>query len=274
MAVSPVCVCGSECWTPVFVYDAPPSGEIRFQFSATDGYHREVWRCGVCGHFISVHEMDDRELYMGEYVNATYNDNEGLRRNFDRITSLDPAKSDNVGRVRRVIEFAASNFGSSFRPSVLDVGSGLCVFLHRLKTAGWDCTALDPDLRAAKHAQDYVGVKGVCADFIQAEGLGCFDVVTFNKVLEHVRDPIAMLHKTKDYIKPSGFIYVELPDGEAAKDEGAGREEFFIDHHHIFSMASMTMLAYRAGFRVKIAERLREPSTKYTLCMFLIKQTC
>jgi hypothetical protein len=64
-------------------------------------------------------------------------------------------------------------------------------------------------------------------------------------------------------------VYVELPDGEGAATDGPGREEFFIEHLHVFSMASMCLLAARAGFSVQLAERLREPSGKFTLYAFM-----
>jgi hypothetical protein len=65
-------------------------------------------------------------------------------------------------------------------------------------------------------------------------------------------------------------VYVELPDGEAAALAGAGREEFFVEHLHVFSFASIVMLANRAGFDPICIERLREPSTKFTLRAFLV----
>jgi hypothetical protein len=50
---------------------------------------------------------------------------------------------------------------------------------------------------------------------------------------------------------------------------GPGREEFGIEHYHAFSMASMALLALRAGLSVVRAARVREPSTKVTLYAFL-----
>ena len=51
--------------------------------------------------------------------------------------------------------------------------------------------------------------------------------------------------------------------------DGPDREEFLIDHPHIFSAASMTLLAQKAGFQVNELRRIREPSGKYTIYMFL-----
>lgn len=262
------CPCHEAHFQAVYVYTSAPEGETRFPFSS-GSYRREIKRCGLCGHFISIHNMDCAQLYSGEYVTSTYGD-DGIRRAFDRINALPPAESDNVGRVRRILEFTAAHLPKRERPfSVLDVGSGLCVFLHRMKAAGWACTALDPDPRAVAHAQQTVGVSAVYADFLTAQNVGRFDLVTFNKVLEHAWDPVAMLARSADCLHEGGLVYVELPDGEAAVSEGFEREEFFIEHHHIFSPASLGLLAIRAGFAVKNIERLREPSTKFTLRAFL-----
>lgn len=260
------CTCSGGLFELVHRYTEPPAGEIRFAFSKEDGYRRDIDRCTACGHFVSTHPMDTSGMYSGEYVSATYGDGDGLRRNFERINGLDPSRSDNTGRVRRVVEYASAHFPpGKTSPRILDVGSGLCVFLYRMKQAGWDCTALDPDARSARHARETAGVNAVCGDFMLAGDLGLFDVISFNKVLEHVASPVAMLRKAATNLEPRGFVYIELPDGEAAQAEGFGREEFFIDHSHVFSAASFANLVERSGLKLLTLERVREPSTKFTL---------
>jgi SAM-dependent methyltransferase len=267
---APSCMCGANRFTSVHMYFEPPAGEVRFERLHDGEYRREIFRCSLCGHFVSSHAMvTGEEFYRRAYVSGTYGDDEGVRRTFDRIVALPPEKSDNSGRVRRVIDFAKSQFGDASGRSVLDVGSGLCVFLHGMKQAGWRGTALDPDPRAAAHAQSVVGVEALAADFMSADLPARYDVVTFNKVLEHIFDPVPMLERAGQALAPGGFVYVEVPDGDAAVAEGFGREEFFIEHHHVFSPASAALLAARAGFSLAALERVREPSTKFTLRAFL-----
>jgi SAM-dependent methyltransferase len=268
------CVCDADAWIPTFTYTSPPPGEVRFAFSGSGPYRRTVFRCRRCGHFVSRHDLDASGLYRGDYVASTYGE-DGLLAAFERITALDPARSDNAGRVARIQDFARAHFAGRPgppAPSLLDVGSGLGVFVHGMKAAGWQCTALDPDPRAARHAREVVGVGALCTDFLQAEGLGRFDTVTFNKVLEHVADPAAMLAAAHRWLAAGGFVYLEVPDGEAAAGAGPDREEFFIDHRHVFSPASLALLAARASFAVCAIERLREPSGKYTLRAFVTAQ--
>lgn len=215
-------------------------------------------------------------LYSGEYVNSTYGDQ--MRETFERIQALPPARSDNLGRVTRVLEFAESHFAPGKTPRLLDVGSGLGVFPARMHEAGWRCTAIDPDERAARHALEVIGIEAVAGDFMQlaiaspetpaTAALGRFDAITFNKVLEHVEDPVAMLARGLPLLDAKGFVYLEVPDGDGAAVEGRGREEFFIEHHHVFSLASAALLVERAGLCSAVVQSVREPSSKSTICVF------
>jgi len=256
-------ICGGEL-EPAFEYHEPPPGETAFGL-APEEYRREFLRCSDCGHYAARLSIPVERLYTGAYVDATYESADGLERTYRRIMALPPERSDNAQRVARIVERLGTN------GSVLDVGSGLGVFPARIAERGWRVTALDPDERAVEHARSVAGVDAVCADFFEADDLGRFDLVTLNKVLEHVVDPDAMLTRTRDFLAPSGQVYVEVPDGQgaAADPDGPLREEFFIEHLHVFSERSLRLLAERAGFGVVAAERLREPSGKYTLVAFL-----
>lgn len=266
-------MCGETSAHRVFVYDGPPAGEVGFRRPPGEPYRREVWQFDRSNHYVSRHAMTVATQYDGAYVDATYKDDAGMAAAFDRIIGLPPGRSDNAARILRIRSFASEHFGPVQRPlRLLDVGAGLGVFPHAVKLAGWECTALDPDERAVRHLRDKVGVSVVCGDFMQADVPGRFDIVTFNKVLEHVEDPIAMLRRALPLLAPGGFVYVELPDGEMAAAEGSGREEFFIEHLHVFSFASIVMLTNRAGFHPRCVERLQEPSSKFTLRAFVVPQ--
>jgi SAM-dependent methyltransferase len=262
------CQCNGAHATPAFTYAERPSGETPFDLGGA--YRRAYLHCGLCGHWFSHHDIDMSGLYAGAYVGATYG--ERMRANFDRVMGLPPDRSDNTGRVARVLAFARTHLPPLGRAErLLDIGSGLAVFPARMREAGWACTALDPDPAAADHARNIAGVEAVVGDFLgmDLDGHGRFDVITFNKVLEHVEAPIVMLRRAAALLEPHGFIYVEVPDGEAAAVEGPGREEFFIEHHHVFSPASLALVAARADLSSFAIERLREPSGKFTLRAFL-----
>jgi SAM-dependent methyltransferase len=261
----PCPLCDGEEHELVFRYVARPQGETDFGIRPKD-YRREFWRCARCGLMTGIMDLDPAELYEGPYVDATYG-RKGLAETFERIMLLPPERSDNAQRVQRIEE----ELGPGGARTVLDVGSGIGVFPARMKEAGWRCTALDPDPRTTEHLRHEIGVEAVRADFMDAPDLGSFSLISLNKVLEHVPNPVDMLRRCRRFLAPDGTVYVEVPDGEAAAadPEGSDREEFFIEHLWAFSPASLEHLAEKAGFAADRVERIREPSGKYTLFAFL-----
>lgn len=267
------CPCDGAHLRDAWTYTAAPEGETRFRALEGRPYRRTVRRCRVCEHHVSAPALDPALLYAGGYMGDTYGPG-GLAAAFARVVALPPQRSDNAGRVRRVVTFAGAHLAAPAEegraPEALDIGSGLCVFLHRLAAEGWRGTALDPDPAAVAHAREVAGVTAVCGDLMAAPRLGRFDLVALNKVIEHVADPVAMLARAATHLRPGGLMYVEVPDAPAAAREGPGREEFFIEHLHVFSPASLAMAAARAGLSPLRLERLHEPSGKWTIAAFLV----
>lgn len=253
--------------TEAFVYDEPPLGETKFDLGK-QAYSRAYDRCCSCGHFFARHRIDLAALYDRSYVDATYGGAEGMKARLLSIRALPPERSDNAGRMARIVRFSEQARGR-LGGRLLDVGAGIGVFPAAMKDAGWDVEATECDLRTAHHLREIVGVKTYTddlADLRDAE-IAPFDIMTFNKVLEHVQDPVAMLADAASLLTATGHVYVEVPDVAAARD-GPEREEFFLEHVHVFSPASLAMTIEQARFRLVELERLREPSGKFTLFAF------
>lgn len=259
--------CDATAHVMVGAFDRPPRSETDFGIRP---YYRELWQCVTCGHIANRHSVDLAAIYSGTYRQTVYGAE--FTSTFERVMALPRAKSDNRQRVQRIQNYFAER---SLSPThtVLDVGSGLGVFVAAMREAGWRCTAIDPDPVAVEHAQRHVGVAARCGDFLVMPIEGTFDLVAFNKVLEHVIPITEMLARASGYLAAGGRVYVEVPDGELAiKDaaEGPGREELTVDHYCAFSAASLALLARRSGFCAETIERVREPSGKYTLRAFLV----
>jgi len=214
--------------------------------------------------------MELPDLYTGAYVDSNYRDAKGLRESFEKIIALPSNRSDNADRIKQINNFVKASPYKDLPYTLLDVGSGLGVFPFGMKQAGWTCTAVDPDSRSVRHIQD-LGIEARHANFMNLPKDDRYSLITFNKVLEHVPDPTEMLRKGKCHLTQGGLAYVEVPDGEMAELEGLSREEFFIDHQHIFSFTSLAMMANQAGFSTLQMQRLQEPSSKYTIRAFLTK---
>lgn len=267
--VVPSCwLCGSTGGERVADIRERPEREIDFGIEP-ERYRRAIYRCDRCRVFYSAHGLLGDDVYAGTYNASIYQHQ--LAERYDRIMALPADQSDNRRRIARVAAFVAKHVGPADQTRVLDVGSGLCVFLGGLKEHGYHCTCVDPDPIAARHALEHVGVDAAHAGTLEDVDAGeRFHVITFNKVLEHVKDPVRQLRLAEALLADDGVIYVELPDGEAALRAGtiAEREEFFIDHVTIHCAESLTYLAGAAGLNVAEMHAIHEPSDKWTLYAF------
>jgi SAM-dependent methyltransferase len=260
------CPCEGRYLERAFQYDAPPAGETAFDLGG-QVYERAYDRCALCEHWFGHHTLDLSSLYTKDYVDATYGSVTGMVERLDKILALPPERSDNAGRVAYIQAFIEQHLPGSYgQRRLLDIGAGIGVFPAAMKTLGWQVIGVEPDPRTAQHLQENVGIQALSVDLFTLfpEQIGLFDLITFNKVLEHVEDPTALLSHVRCLLKPQGYCYVELPDVSAAI-EGPRREEFFIEHHHVFSATSMVLLAKCAGLQLVALEQLREPSSKFTL---------
>ncbi|MAT10618.1 MAG: methyltransferase [Rhodopirellula sp.] len=259
------CCANNQEFTCQYTYEEKPIGETDFGFS---DYNRKIWRCEICGHFLSICSMDLSSLYKADYVDMTYGGIKGIKDKYDKIMNLNATDSDNLQRVDYVINYANMHFVDLDDLSLLDIGSGLGVFLGKIKEkTKWSCVAIEPDKRFADHVKNELAIEAIDQDYRDINWDRKFDIITLNKVLEHIEHPVNLLESCKRDLTSNGFIYIELPDGDQAflDSDNYNREEFFIEHHHIFTVPSMVLLIQRAGFKVMSISRIKEPSSKYTL---------
>ena len=155
-----------DAWT----YAAPPAGETRFR--ALEGRRLPAHRAPLRGLRPPLERPRlrpggplRRRLHRRHLPRRRHRG--GLRAHHGAAAGA--LRQRRPGRARRGVRRRAR----AGAPTALDVGSGLCVFLHglRRRTAG-ECTALDPDPRAAAHARETVGVAAVAGDFMEAGDLG------------------------------------------------------------------------------------------------------
>lgn len=266
----PECLlCGAADAELLATLDRPPAGEKDYGVPP-ERYRRSIHRCRSCGVYLNVHDFLSGDYYAGSYNESIYAGR--LLEAFRRIRALPPGQSDNKQRVRRIAEFLARGGRPAAEVRVLDVGSGLCVFLAELKGHGSECHCVDPDPAAVKHALVHAGVDGAWAGTLETFRTDLrFDLVTFNKVLEHVTDPARLLRQARELLKPGGSIYVELPDGDLARRVGGvvERQEFFAEHYAVYGPGSLARLAREAGCACPEPVSLREPSGKCTVYAFL-----
>jgi 2-polyprenyl-3-methyl-5-hydroxy-6-metoxy-1,4-benzoquinol methylase len=259
--------CKKNNFIKKFEYFTPPKGETKY-FININKYYRYYLQCNYCNHYFSISEIKLKNHYSSKYNEATYSGN--LKKNFEKIKNLPHNKSDNYFRVMRVADFVNREIRKIKKKTLLDVGSGLGIFPYAISDKHFICTALDPDKLSCLHLKNNLKINAIHGDFLKKRIKNKYDVITFNKVIEHVKKPEKMLLRAKSILKKNGIIYIEVPDVLAGK-KGKNREEFHIDHLHVFSKKSLFFLAKNINLNLKKVKSIREPSGKFTIYAFLTK---
>lgn len=99
--------------------------------------------------------------------------------------------------------------------AALDIGSGSGNFLRGLREAGFSVKGVEPSASGAAYAQSVHGIEtfnGTIEDFLAGGERRPFDVVTILNVLEHLRDPAAVLLDLHRWLRPDGILVVVVPD--------------------------------------------------------------
>ena len=227
------CVCGETKLKKKFFYNKKPKYETDFGITKKN-YQRFFYECKLCGHMKSYHFYNLEMIYKKEYVAKTYG--KSLNKEFNKIISYPKNKSDNFWRKKRIIDFSKKFFKDKNlkKLPLLDIGSGLGVFPYSIKD-DFKVTAIDPDNANVKHLKS-IKIKTIKGYYKKNLSLNKYNVITINKVLEHIEKPDIILNNLKTNIKKNHFIYIEVPDGENAKKFGKNREEFYIEHFHYYSI--------------------------------------
>ena len=247
-------------------FNRPPKGETNFGFLP---YNRSLWQCTGCQHITNKHNFNiDTTFYKKTYQRTTYK--EKARSRFTDLMSLPREQSDNRQRVNFIDNFW-NDTQKNKEKSCLDVGSGLGVFPAVLKELNWDCVAIEPDPEACEIIREQIGIEVLSGELVECQKIGEFNLICFNKVLEHTQNPKEMLLQSTLHLKSGGLLYIELPDGETAlKESGPDREEFFVEHFDAYSRKSLELLMNSVRFKILTIDQVYEPSGKFTLRAFAI----
>ena len=245
-------------------FNRPPKGETNFGFLP---YNRSLWQCTGCQHITNKHNFNiDATFYKKSYQRTTYK--EKARSRFTELMSLPREQSDNRQRVNFIDNFW-NDTQKNKEKSCLDVGSGLGVFPAVLKELNWDCVAIEPDPEACEIIREKIGIEVLSGELVECQKIGKFNLICFNKVLEHTQNPKEMLLQSTLHLKSGGLLYIELPDGETAlKESGPDREEFFVEHFDAYSRKSLELLLNSVKFKILTIDQVYEPSGKFTIRSF------
>ncbi|MDD7985744.1 class I SAM-dependent methyltransferase [Lentisphaera marina] len=178
-------LCGSEVETAIIVLNS---------FLSTEGEH-ELKSCKSCGFAFRVQlpnqsskdvDMNKLGLVYGDYTAGTDTINERMMKRVKNIAKL---------------------YGPE--PRLLDVGCGSGQLIQFANDNGWQACGTELN---GQSTDERIFPVDICTADLPGHSRASFDLVHCHHVLEHVSDPKAFLIALASYVKPGGYLCVEVPN--------------------------------------------------------------
>lgn len=229
-------------------------------------------RCSACGQLVSQCSEEAYHAALAKWDTAagTLPDARSVRRHAS------------VSRRRLQTLLAVIGRGAA-QVKLLDVGCSSGAFLMAAREIGLDAEGVEISPEAAESARQagfrvHTGrLESAC--FPNAS----FDAIALIELLEHLREPHALLAECRRILRPGGVVMATTPNGASwtARAMGARWDVFSLrgmgGHVSFFNPGSLRLLAERAGFevarletrQVRLAEKGQYPGAVYRLAKLL-----
>jgi SAM-dependent methyltransferase len=267
---------GSLNVEPKLVITTRDRFEMAINSSDNPDFKRTWNECSNCSVIQTIHFEDNEKLLesiSGSYYEIDFGDlKPGFR--YNRIMSLDNQSSDNYHRVKRILDFYRQwNNGGSSEPKILDIGGGLGVFLSKFIEMASEFTGvlIEPDEMSTSHLDDTYPFK-VYREFFygQEKFQNEYEIVTLNKVVEHLKNPKELISDISKVLGPKGILYLEIPDDLNLVYKPSTDNSLGSLHHNLYNYKSLEHLITSCGYFPLLMERIKEPSGKISIYAFAI----
>lgn len=190
------------------------------------------------------------------------------RAPFNEVLSYYPSKSywgRDVRRLKKTLglskerERAYSHlykgiFSRKKSGKILDIGSGLGLFLSKFKEKDWDVLGTDISHDIGNYSKKIFGIEVLIGDFVNIRfPNNHFDLITMNGVFEHIYNPKETLLKTKKLLKKEGLLVIVIPNIESLGYliHRKNWHQFQPGRHiYHFSPKTITRILVDCGFRI------------------------
>jgi ubiquinone/menaquinone biosynthesis C-methylase UbiE len=232
-------LCGGTVFLPLYSATIDPKVDPAEYYSTMRARagHFSIVRCRGCGLVLSSPRDAPGTLQ------AIYSD------------LADPSYDAESQNRRWVARQRAAQLSDRFHPGrLLDVGCSTGVFAAEAARVGWDVTGLDPSTQAINQARQKSPQSVFVVGPVESANFGpqSFDLITLWDVLEHLPSPTMVLTMVKPWLRPGGWLLMNIPDVASLPARWMGRRWVLLLREHIwyFSPATIRMLCQKTGYGV------------------------
>ncbi len=255
----------TQRWTKCYVCG---SHFLHYAFSMQN--HRVV-KCSECDLMgINPQPSDEvlKKIYGGEYFPLTHT-----------VEAENHSRFLKYATAQHYLDVLGEYLKRSRRPGkvlrLLEIGIGFGDFLEAAKQRGYDVIGIEYSEANAQRARMRLGksvriIRGEVSDLELSER---FDIIVFNDVLEHVRDPLKFLGRVHEALKDDGIVFCVVPslDSKSAQMQGADWIEFKMEHLFYFNNSNARRLLAKTNFQdIVLLPARKTLSLKYIAAHFTL----
>ncbi len=249
-------LCGHEHLVYQFTHDITP-----------------VVRCDGCSLLMRNPQPSDAQLaaiYTGDYFLGTAPADRAATFE-EEVNALKRATA--AGYLDRVEAYRGWTPETRQGKRLLEIGSGLGNMLLEARARGYEVTGVEYAHASVARANARLGRDLVVQSTVESAPLAeaAFDVCVFADVIEHTRDPLAVVARAWALLAPGGTLFVAIPslDSWSARLMRQNWMEFKAEHLFYFDSRTLESLLVRAGFdQVRIDKGRKTLSPGYVIAHF------
>ena len=202
-------------------------------------------RCGLVYLNPQASAKEYEDYYQQSYIRERHNVyelNQAIKR-------LERKKS--YQRREIFLDFIKPYFNQHSR--ILDIGCGWGTFLKVIKDkVGCDVEGVEPSSLCSEVANKYYKVRvfngGLDDYFEKQDSAKQFDFVILHHTFEHFTEPLKTLGMIRGFLKPSGYLYLALPN---VSRPGDSNDRFFrFPHPYNYSPWTIFLTLLRTDFKI------------------------
>ena len=210
------------------------------------GELRDVLKCPQCGLVRLQAKTASLDQYYREEYRTLYTPVIGeISTSREIFEMYRPHQERRVSELRPLINRSTS---------ILEVGCSAGHFLDAINPYVNECVGIEYNAQDAEFVNKELGIKTYSQPIEETDILKHhFDIIAVLQVLEHIEDPSAFLRTLGQYIKPGGYLCIEVPNVEEALLSVYNLRnylDFYFKEPHIFYYSPDTLgrLMKMAGF--------------------------